>query len=176
METLFLVTAVIGGTFLLLQFLAGAWIAALGHHDFGGHDLTRADTHEWPTMPATGSCWSASHLPRPSVRRVAFFGLGGLTAHYLRLPEGAAGGSRPEPPVRRSIYLVATLMKMLYRLRSDGSARINHAVGKTGTVYLPVPANKTGPRQDDARTCKIAPSNSKHSLPRPSCRPARPSA
>jgi hypothetical protein len=36
-------------------------------------------------------------------------------------------------------------MKMLYLLKSDGAVRIKGAVGRTGTVYLRVPANKSGP-------------------------------
>jgi hypothetical protein len=35
-------------------------------------------------------------------------------------------------------------MKALYRLRADGTVRIERAVGRTGTVYLSVPGNKAG--------------------------------
>lgn len=141
METLFLVTAGVGGTLLLLQVLAGALgvggdHADGGHHDFG-HDHD-ADGHD----PAN---WFLGLLTFRSVcAAVAFFGLAGMSARYYDLPEkaqlaaAALGGFA-------ALYLVATLMKLLYRLRADGSVRINHAVGRTGTVYLRVPGHKAGP-------------------------------
>jgi hypothetical protein len=143
METLFLVTAGVGGTLLLLQVLAGALgvggdHADAGHHDFGhGHD---ADGHDHD--PAN---WFLGLLTFRSVcAAVAFFGLAGMSARYYDLPEkaqlaaAALGGFA-------ALYLVATLMKLLYRLKADGSVRINHAVGRTGTVYLRVPGHKAGP-------------------------------
>jgi membrane protein implicated in regulation of membrane protease activity len=144
MQTLFLVTAGIGGTFLLLQVLAGALgiggdHADAGHHDFGGHDHG-ADTHDHDA----GNWFLGLLTFRSICAAIAFFGLGGLTAHYYALPENAQLATAALSGFA-ALYLVATLMKMLYRLRSDGSVRINHAIGKTGTVYLRVPANKTGP-------------------------------
>jgi len=36
-------------------------------------------------------------------------------------------------------------MKMMYRLKADGTVRVADSVGATGTVYLRVPANRSGP-------------------------------
>jgi hypothetical protein len=142
METLFLVCAGVGGTMLLLQILAGALgiggdHADAGHHEFGGHDAGDHDHGD--------GNWFLGLLTFRSVcAAVAFFGLGGLTAGYYGLPDSARLAAAVLSGFA-ALYLVATLMKMLYRLRSDGAVRINHAVGRTGTVYLRVPANKTGP-------------------------------
>lgn len=42
---------------------------------------------------------------------------------------------------------VALLMKTLYSLKESGTIDYNTAVGKVGTVYLPIPPNQTGPGQ-----------------------------
>jgi ABC-type Fe3+ transport system permease subunit len=39
---------------------------------------------------------------------------------------------------------VAYLMRMLHRLKSDGTVRIDRAVGQSGTVYLAIPGGKAG--------------------------------
>ncbi len=39
----------------------------------------------------------------------------------------------------------AYLMKMLYSLRESGTIDFENAIGQVGTVYLPVPANESGP-------------------------------
>lgn len=142
MDTLFLVCAGVGGTLLLLQFLAGALgfagdHADAGHHDFGSHGAGDHDHGD--------GNWFLGLLTFRSVcAAVAFFGLGGLTAGYYYLPDSARLAAAALSGFA-ALYLVATLMKLLHRLRSDGAVRINHAVGRTGTVYLRVPANKTGP-------------------------------
>jgi hypothetical protein len=43
-----------------------------------------------------------------------------------------------------SMFLVAWMMQGLYRLRSEGTVRIERAVGAPGTVYLTIPAAKSG--------------------------------
>jgi hypothetical protein len=142
METLFLVCVGVGGTLVLLQLLAGALgiggdHADAGHHGFGGHDAGDHDHGD--------GNWFLGLLTFRSVcAAVAFFGLGGLTAGYYDLPDSARIAAAALAGFA-ALYLVASLMKMLYRLRSDGAVRINHAIGRTGTVYLRVPANKTGP-------------------------------
>jgi hypothetical protein len=77
------------------------------------------------------------------VAALTFFGLGGLAAMQARLDDAftvvvavAAGGG--------AMFLVAALMRGLGKLRADGTVRIERAVGKTGTVYLKVPAHKGG--------------------------------
>jgi membrane protein implicated in regulation of membrane protease activity len=142
-ETLFLVCAGVGATILLLQVLAGALgiggdHADPGHHEFGtGHGDADHDGGD-------GNWFLGLLTFRAVCAAVAFFGLAGLSARYYALPEtaqlatAALGGFA-------ALYLVATLMKLLYRMKADGGVRINHAVGKTGTVYLRVPGHNAGP-------------------------------
>jgi hypothetical protein len=142
METLFLVCAGAGGAFLVLQVLAGALgiggdHADAGHHDFGHHTEAGHDHGD--------GNWFLGLLTFRSVcAAVAFFGLGGLTAGYYGLPDTARMAAAALSGFA-ALYLVATLMKMLYRLKADGAVRIGHAVGRTGTVYLRVPGQKAGP-------------------------------
>ena len=142
METLFLVCAGAGGTLLLLQVLAGALGVGGDHGDAGHHDL--GHDHDAGHDHGDGN-WFLGLLTFKSVcAAVAFFGLAGLSARYYDLPERAQlaaavlGGFA-------ALYLVATVMKFLYRLKSDGGVRIDQALGKTGTVYLRVPGHKAGP-------------------------------
>ena len=142
METLFLVCAGVGGTLLLLQVLAGAFGIGgdhgdPGHHDFG-HDHDAGHDH------GDGNWFLGLLTFRSVCAAVAFFGLGGLTAGYYGLPDTARMATAALSGFA-ALYLVATLMKSLYRLKADGAVRIGHAVGRTGTVYLRVPAHKAGP-------------------------------
>jgi len=142
METLFLVCAGAGGAFLVLQILAGALgiggdHADAGHHDFGHHTDAGHDHGD--------GNWFLGLLTFRSVcAAVAFFGLGGLTAGYYGLPDTARMAAAALSGFA-ALYLVATLMKMLHRLKADGAVRIGRAVGRTGTVYLRVPGQKAGP-------------------------------
>jgi hypothetical protein len=146
MDTFFLVCAGVGGTLVLLQFLAGAFgfggdHGDAGHHDFGsGHD---ADGHEGHDG-GDGNWFLGLLTFRAVSAAVAFFGLGGLTAAYYDLPTSAQLATATLAGFA-ALYLVATLMRSLYRLRADGTVRIKNAVGQTGTVYLRVPAQKAGP-------------------------------
>jgi hypothetical protein len=82
-----------------------------------------------------------------SVRSVAagagFFGLAGLgaTAANVVLPlaliaAGVAGLG--------ALVGTAFLMRQILRLDSDGSLRLENAVGLAGTVYLPIPPDRSG--------------------------------
>jgi hypothetical protein len=42
------------------------------------------------------------------------------------------------------MYGLFVLMRTIYRLRSEGTVRIHGAVGKRGTVYVPIPPNNGG--------------------------------
>jgi hypothetical protein len=142
METLFLVCAGAGGTLLLLQVLAGALGIGgdhgdAGHHDFGHHTEAGHDHGD-------GNWFLGLLTFRSLCAAVAFFGLGGLTAGYYGLPDTARMAAAALSGFV-ALYLVATLMKALYRLKADGAVRIGHAVGRTGTVYLRVPGQKAGP-------------------------------
>lgn len=148
------VCAVLGGTVLLCQFVMT--LLGLDHadmpddvpHDFGhdfahdaghdaGHDGDQADH-------AHNSSWFFGMLTfRTVVAALTFFGLAGL-----------AGGSAEMPALLTLVVALAAggaamcgvhwMMQTLYRLKSDGTARIERAVGRQGTVYLRIPAHKGG--------------------------------
>lgn len=42
------------------------------------------------------------------------------------------------------MFLYAVIMRAIYRLQSNGTLQISNAIGKEGTVYLTVPAERTG--------------------------------
>jgi hypothetical protein len=163
-ETLILVytaCAVLGGTVLVCQFLmtllglghhhefGGADGHDVGGHDVGGHDVGGHDAH------AEGEHHEVGHDQettgninlltfRTVVAALTFFGLGGRAAE--------ASGADPAASLTLALaagagalFLVAWLMRTLYGLRSDGTVRIQRAVGLVGTVYLPIPGHRAGP-------------------------------
>src|SRR5262245_9165659 len=117
MYTFFLVCAGVGGTLILLQFLAGSLGLGgdhgdAGHHDIGGHDHGGAD-HD-----SDGNWFLGLLTFRAISAAVAFFGLGGVTAAYYGLPDSGQLATATLSGFA-ALYLVAALMKMLYRLRAD---------------------------------------------------------
>ena len=144
MYTFFLVCAGVGGTLVLLQFLAGSFGLGGDHGDADHPDLD-ADHDPGAGDHDTGEGWFLGLLTfRAICAAIAFFGLGGLIAAYYGLEPTAQLGAAVLSGFA-ALYLVATLMKMLYRLKADGTVRLSHAVGRTGTVYLRVPGQNTGP-------------------------------
>jgi hypothetical protein len=148
METLYLVCAVLGGTLLLCQFLLG--LLGLGHHDLGGHDVHDVGGHDIHTdqdhdhAHDSGVAWFTSVLTfRTIVAALTIFGLAGragdaaaldpILAFALALAAGAA-----------TLFAVGWMMQSLYRLRSDGTVRMQRAVGQGGTVYLTIPGARAG--------------------------------
>jgi hypothetical protein len=75
---------------------------------------------------------------------LAFFGLGGLSALSYELSPPAALSAAAFAGAA-ALYAVAGVLNFFRRLRHDGTARIDSAVGSTGTVYLRVPGGKAGP-------------------------------
>jgi hypothetical protein len=151
MEQFYLVCAVLGGTLLLCQFVMGL-LGFGGHHELGGdhdmgadHDMGGHDAHHDAGQDHEHS-WLVGVLTfRTLVAALTFFGLGGylaMTHEDLNTPAlslgialSAGGGA---------LFLVAWLMRSLARLQAEGTVRIDRSVGKTGTVYLPVPGEKAG--------------------------------
>ena len=152
MESMYLICALVGGTLLACQFLLSV-LGLGGHHDVGGHDLhdvgghdapagDHADTHD--SHAESLATWFVSLLTfRTLVAALTFFGLAGLagtreweegpTSFLVALAAGAA-----------ALFLVATLMRSLSRLKAEGTVRMDRAVGKSGTVYLRIPGQKAG--------------------------------
>lgn len=157
MAILFLICAGAGGTLLLLQFLAslvgfGGDDGGDGHDghvdaaDHGGHDGHHGHDAADGDHDAGGSVssWLFSVLSFKSiVTALTFFGLGGMAALSYKLDELQAFGVALGCGLL-ALYAVGLLMRSLYSLKADGTIRIDRAVGRTGTVYLKVPALRSG--------------------------------
>jgi membrane protein implicated in regulation of membrane protease activity len=157
MTYLFLFFAVVGGTVLICQFVLT--LVGLG----GGHDLPDdlsadhsgdfhvGDAHDGSADQSGGADHSHDHSSswlfgvisfRTLIAASTFFGLGGLAAHE--------GGLHAMPQLGIGIvcglaamYGVHWIMRMIGRLGEDGTVRIQRAIGQEGTVYVPIPGNKT---------------------------------
>jgi hypothetical protein len=158
MAYLYGVCAVIGGTVLLFQFITT--LLGLSHDaddasgvdfehmpgDVHGGDIDHdgADGHSAEHAHAHGSSWFFSMITyRTVVAAITFFGLGGMAARSTRIgPE--AGFVVALLAGAAAMYGVYYLMRLLVRLKADGTVRLDRAIGKTGTVYLRVPAGREG--------------------------------
>ncbi|HUY92580.1 MAG TPA: hypothetical protein VMV10_27825 [Pirellulales bacterium] len=157
MSIVYIVCAALGGTVLVFQFAMA--LIGLEHgdmpddlpHDIGhdfAHDVQSHDgdaAHDGET--AHDAHHSSSFLSiltfRTVVAALTFFGLAGMGGGSANLPlpltlamAVAAGLS--------AMYIIHWLMQSLHRLKADGTARIERSVGKSGTVYLRIPAHKGG--------------------------------
>ena len=168
MYTFFLVCAGVGGTLILLQFLAGSLGLGGDHADAGHHDFGGDHGHDGHDHGSDGNWFLGLLTFRALSAAVAFFGLGGLIAAYYDMPNSAQLATATLSGFA-ALYLVATLMKMLYRLRADGTVRLDQAVGRTGTVYLRVPGEKSGPGKVTLnlqnRTVELEAFTAAHELP-----------
>jgi membrane protein implicated in regulation of membrane protease activity len=142
MDTLFLIAAGLGGGLIACQFVMSLLGVGSDGHDLGGHDLHGdAESGEDPSSTAD---WFFGFLTfRALSAALTFFGLGGLCAGYYGLPQSAQLATGTLAGLG-ALYLVATLMRWLYRLKADGTVRMDRAVGRTGTVYLRVPGMNSG--------------------------------
>jgi membrane protein implicated in regulation of membrane protease activity len=154
-DTIYLVCALVGGTLLVWQVLMS--LVGLGgdhgmevDHDIGfehelGHELGHDVSHEHDHGHVHGSSLFVSLLTfRTVAAALTFFGLTGLAATAYRPEEPGLSLGLAVTAGLGALLLVATLMKMLHRLKADGTARITRAVGQRGTVYLTIPARKQG--------------------------------
>lgn len=139
MTTFFLVCALMGGGVVVLQLGAGLLgldhdAAHAGHPDHGGH-AGHADHDGLHSLHLTSLRALAAGL--------AFFGLTGYgllragwgagTAVLLALGAGLV-----------AVVVVALLMRLLLRLETDGTVRIENALFQPATVYVPIPGGKAG--------------------------------
>ncbi len=103
------------------------------HFEGGGADHDHAD-----------SSWFFGVVSvRTLTAALAFFGWAGL-----------ASDSAGWPPVLGifpalaaglcAMFLMAWLMRLLYRLQSDGNVHIENTIGQGGTVYLAIPGQQAG--------------------------------
>ena len=156
MTTVFLICAAIGGTILVFQFVLT--MIGLGGEAFD-LDLPDGDADIDLDFDAdvdvggdtdlghhghVGSSWLFGVISfRTMVAALAFFGLAGLTAqkagasalNTLLIAVGAGAAA---------MYGVYWMMRGLYSLRSEGTARIGRAVGRHATVYVTIPGSQSG--------------------------------
>lgn len=131
MQSLFVVSAILGGAVLTLQLVLGLLgIVELHHVEVPHHDNP---THEGLNLLSV----------RALSAGLAFFGVGGLFGLWLGL------GSLLAIPVGLVIggtvmVLVAKVLRGLRGLEADYSVLIEEAIGEHGTVYLSIPAAQSG--------------------------------
>ncbi|NLX96313.1 MAG: hypothetical protein GXY83_09055 [Rhodopirellula sp.] len=169
MTTLFVICAVAGGTVLVLQFIMtlvglggdsfeidGADAAGDLPTDTGGMldhtgDMSgdasadvHADAHGHHHSGHAGSSRLLGMVSfRTLVAAITFFGLGGLIAREVGAPPFwmlvvalVSGFS--------AMYGVYRILRGLYAIHSEGTARVDRAVGLPATVYLRIPADGKG--------------------------------
>src|SRR5262249_55652783 len=132
-ETLYLSCAILGGTLLLCQLLLGLF--GFGDHHDTGTDHHVHGSHDCQDAHDSHAAWFTGVLTfRSVVAALTLFGLTGLTATvnlqfdpFASLVLAVAAGAAV-------LFLVAWLMKSLHRLKSDGTVRIERALGRNGTV------------------------------------------
>lgn len=136
METLYFLSAVVGGTILVLQVLltlfglGDAEVDVDGDVDFATH----AD--------ATDAFFKVLSF-KTLVAFVTFFGLSGLACGHAGLSTlwtfvvSFAAGSA-------ALYVVAWMMAGLARLQSAGNFDLRRAIGSAAKVYLTVPGQNAG--------------------------------
>ena len=152
MTAIFVLCAVIGGTILVCQFVLT--LVGFGHdvgdmaHDVSAdvHTDVHTDAHTGDShddqSSQHGSSWLFGVISfRTLVAASAFFGLAGLAADsagfnllmQLLLATGSGAAA---------MFAVHGLVKQLGRLNQDQTLRVQRALGRTGTVYIPIPAQK----------------------------------
>lgn len=136
MESFYLVCAGLGGTFIVLQLVAGFVGFGADHDTDTDHDAGADGDHE-------GDSFFGALSVRTVSAALTFFGLGGLTAGYYGVTEAAALCAAVAAAAA-AFYAVAFLVRSLSQLKADGTARIERSVGQTGSVYLRVPGTRAG--------------------------------
>jgi hypothetical protein len=157
LDTIFLIAAVVGGTVLVCQFLLT--LLGLGHDGLdGGHGLDVAhhgpdfhvhlpgDAHVGDSMHGDGdvqhpdSSWLFGILSfRTLVAAAAFFGVAGKAA----LSAGYAQSTSLVLAILvglGAMYGMYWLLRLISSLNSAGNERIANAIGRSATVYIPIPA------------------------------------
>ena len=137
METVFIICAILGGTLVVCQVASGLF-------GFGAETDADIDAdHDMGGDTDHGNAFLGMLSIRAITSALLFFGLGGLTAHYYGADELVAFGVAVGAGIA-TLYAVALMMKMVAQLKHDGTARVERSLGRTGTVYLRVPAARAG--------------------------------
>lgn len=141
MDTVYLICAGVGGTFLVIQTLL--LLFGLGGEtdvdSIDSVDVDHADLHDADAADVAFKVLSVKTL----IAFLAFFGLAGLA--------GQNADMGPTPVLFLSIgtgaiavFVVAYIMAGLAKLQSKGNVDLNNAVGTQGRVYLRIPGENAG--------------------------------
>lgn len=148
MESLFTYCAVIGGIVFVGQIL----MTFVGFEG-GDTDLDIPDTDidfDLPDTDADGGFESGGHHDgwfvgiislRSIIAAITIFGLAGKAAGDSFSPSMTLLIAFLSGAV--VLYLVGLTFKQLYKIQSDGSVKIEDAIGCSGTVYLKIPAEES---------------------------------
>ena len=134
LELVFTVCALIGGTLFLIRLV----LQLLGF----GSDLSADHPGDIDSSHTDASFKMLSLLGITAF--LMMFGLGGRA-----MLESRPGQALPALLVALlaggvSLWLMAWLFKSMKKMQSDGTARLDKAVGLEGSVYLTIPANDVG--------------------------------
>jgi hypothetical protein len=154
LATFYICCAVIGGVIFICQFVM--LLVGFGGEeaDFSGDvpdDIPDDIPDDMPEVADAqgvvadhGSSWLFGAISvRTVVAAVLFFGLFGLagtqatSSGALSFVVALAGGAT-------AFFGMHWVMKTLYKLGQDSTVRIERAVGCRGSVYVPIPPNKSG--------------------------------
>lgn len=153
METVYFYSAAIGGVLVVLQTITS--IVGLGGSEFDGLDAVDMDVDvdvdfdvdmdtEVDVSGGTdgiGDGWFVGMLStRAILAALAVFGLMGLAlqkqfAPFQTMLAAMAGAFA-------TMYAVGFVIRSMHKLVSDGTVRIEDALGQPGTVYLSLEANR----------------------------------
>ncbi len=167
METMFLICAVVGGTLVVCQFLM-VLVGFAGHGTdvhtgdvhvgdfqtghFGGDthagdshaDANQHSSHQGNSVSRGAADWFFRVLSfRTVVAAVALFGMTGKAATSAGFDEVTTLALAIGAGIA-AMYAVHGLMRGLKSLDTDRTMRIERALGQPGTVYLSIPARRTG--------------------------------
>jgi membrane protein implicated in regulation of membrane protease activity len=142
MGSVYLYSAAIGGTILVLQTIL---LFAAGHSGGDLHSDVPDVTHDAALDHAADA--QNAFLKILSLKAIVafmtFFGLAGLATTHAGTSSATALLTALAAGLA-SVFLVAHLMAALSRLQSQGNVDLRNAVGTHAQVYLRIPANHTG--------------------------------
>lgn len=145
-EIIYWGATIIGGTLFILRTIMMVAGGGLGDGDFDADVDMDGDIHidgdHLDTDPDSDISFKLLSM-QGLTAFFMMFGLVGLAllkadlAVLLTILGGGVAGSL-------AVWIISLLFSQMKRLQSDGTLRIENAIGESGTVYLSVPAKGTG--------------------------------
>ena len=141
MDTVYLICAGVGGTFLVIQILM-LLFGLGGETDVDSIDSVDVDHFDLHDADASDVAFQVLSI-KTMIAFLAFFGLAGLAG------QNAEMSSTPVVLMAlgtgaTAVFVVAYIMAGLAKLQSKGNVDLNNAVGVEGRVYLRVPGENAG--------------------------------